>query len=133
MKPLRKIRVPIDDIAMVLSIALRFIPTIMEEALTIVRAQTARGAPFDVGNIFKRLKAWIPVIIPLLVQLFRRADTLALAMAARCYVTSADLQSGKYPARTRLRSLQLKRLDFSIILLSVVIALAIIVVPRIVA
>ena len=131
MKPLRKIRVPIDDIAMILSIALRFIPTIMEEALTIVRAQTARGAPFDVGNIFSRLKAWIPVIIPLLVQLFRRADTLAIAMATRCYLTSADTQSGKHPTRTRLRQLKLQRLDLAIMLFSLVAAIAIIVVPRV--
>ncbi|MCL2526475.1 MAG: energy-coupling factor transporter ATPase, partial [Coriobacteriia bacterium] len=96
MRPLRRLRVPIDDIAMMLSIALRFIPTIMEEAMTIVRAQTARGAPFNEGKILTRLKAWVPVIIPLLVQLFRRADTLALAMEARCYVVSSDLASGAH-------------------------------------
>ena len=133
MNPLRKLRVPVDDIAMVLSIALRYIPTIMEEAMTIVRAQTARGAPFADGNLLIRLKAWIPVIIPLLVQLFRRADTLALAMEARCYVTSIDARKGKYPARTRLRSLHLRRLDFVIMALAAFAVLAIIVVPRFVS
>jgi len=130
MKPLRKLRVPIDDIATMLSIALRYIPTIMEEAMTIVRAQTARGAAFFDGSIAKRLHAWIPVIVPLLVQLFRRADTLAIAMESRCYVTSADARSGKHPQRTRLRSLQLQRLDFVIIGLSVLVTLAIVFVPR---
>ena len=133
MKPLRKLKAPIDDIAMMLSIALRYIPTIMEEALTIVRAQTARGAPFSDGSIFVRLKAWIPVMIPLLVQLFRRADTLAIAMESRCYVASADATGGKFPQRTRLRSLQLKRLDFVIMGLSLFVTLAIIIVPRVVS
>jgi len=131
MKPLRKIRVPIDDIAMMLSIALRFIPTIMEEAMTIVRAQTARAAPFNSGKMLARLKAWIPVIIPLLVQLFRRADTLALAMEARCYMVSADIAAGKQPVRTRLRSLKMKKSDYLIIALAILFTLAIIVVPRI--
>jgi len=131
MKPLRKIRVPIDDIAIILSIALRYIPTILEEALTIVRAQTARGAPFSEGNILIRLKAWIPVIIPLLVQLFRRADTLALAMESRCYVTSSDAGSGKHPARTRLRTLHLQRLDVILMVSAVIVTAAIIVLPRV--
>ncbi|MCL2403786.1 MAG: energy-coupling factor transporter ATPase [Coriobacteriia bacterium] len=131
MKPLRKIRVPIDDIAMMLSIALRFIPTIFEEAMTIVRAQTARGAPFSEGSILMRLKAWIPVIIPLLVQLFRRADTLALAMEARCYVPGADAGSRKHPVRTRLRTLQLKQVDFVMMTIAAVMAIAITVLPRV--
>ncbi|MCL2605887.1 MAG: energy-coupling factor transporter ATPase [Coriobacteriia bacterium] len=126
MKPLRALRVPTDDIAMMLSIALRFIPTIMEEAMTIVKAQTARGAPFSNGSILTRLKAWIPVIIPLLVQLFRRADTLALAMEARCYVAGSDA-----PVRTRLRTLKLQALDVQILSLAVTVGLAIIILPRI--
>lgn len=133
MKPLRKLKVPVDDLAIILSIALRYIPTILEEALNIVKAQTARGASFSEGNMFSRLKAWIPVIVPLLIQLFRRADTLALAMEARCYVTSSEAGSGKYPVRTRLRTLRLQRLDFLMIASAVLITLAVIVLPRVLA
>ncbi|MCL2526547.1 MAG: energy-coupling factor transporter transmembrane protein EcfT, partial [Coriobacteriia bacterium] len=75
-------------------------------------------------------KAWVPVIIPLLVQLFRRADTLALAMEARCYVVSSDLASGAHPARTRLRTLSLRGIDYAIMGGSALAALAIMVLPR---
>jgi energy-coupling factor transport system permease protein len=97
LSPLRVFRVPVDDIALVFSIALRFIPTIADEADKIVIAQTARGAQFANGNLFARIKAWVPVLIPLLVQLFRRADNLALAMESRCYTGQG---------RTRLRELK---------------------------
>ncbi len=83
--PLRKIKVPIDDLAMMVSIALRFIPTTAHEAHMIQLAQKARGANFENGNIFVRMRAWIPIFIPLFVRLFRRADELAVAMDARCY------------------------------------------------
>jgi len=102
LSPLRKLRVPVDDIALVFSIALRFIPTIAEEAERIVVAQTARGAQFSSGSLMTRVKAWIPVLVPLLVQLFRRADNLALAMESRCY-------SGQ--GRTRLRELKWRMPD----------------------
>jgi len=132
MKPLRVAKVPIDDIAMMLSIALRFIPTIMEEAMTIVKAQTARGASFTDGSIFARLKAWIPVMIPLLVQLFRRADVLALAMEARCYVAGAGTSAGNgAPVRTRLRTLKLQALDMQILTFAITATLIIIILPRI--
>jgi energy-coupling factor transport system permease protein len=85
MRPLRFVRVPVDDVAMMFSIALRFIPTTAEEADKIVVAQTARGARFDVGNPVQRAKAWVPVLVPLFVNLFRRADDLAIAMESRCY------------------------------------------------
>jgi energy-coupling factor transport system permease protein len=97
LSPLRTFRVPVDDIALVFSIALRFIPTIADEADKIVIAQTARGARFTSGNALARIKAWVPVLIPLLVQLFRRADHLALAMESRCYTGQG---------RTRLRELE---------------------------
>ncbi len=85
MYPLRLVKVPVDDIAMMLSIALRFVPTTAEEAERIVVAQTARGAVFDQGGPIKRARAWVPVLVPLFVRLFRRADDLALAMESRCY------------------------------------------------
>lgn len=85
MKPLALIKIPVRDIAMIMSIALRFIPTLFEETNKIVAAQKARGASFDTGNIFARIKALVPVLIPLFVNSFRRADELAFAMDARCY------------------------------------------------
>lgn len=83
--PLRRFGIPVDDIAMMISIALRFIPTTAQEAQTIQRAQKARCANFDDGSVLIRMKAWVPVFIPLFVRLFRRADELADAMDARCY------------------------------------------------
>lgn len=83
--PLRRLGVPIDDIAMMVSIALRFIPTTAAEARTVQMAQKARCADFDDGNVLKRVKSWVPVLVPLFVRLFRRADELAEAMDARCY------------------------------------------------
>lgn len=85
MAPLKLIKVPVRDIAMIMSIALRFIPTLFEETNKIISAQKARGASFDTGNIFARAKALLPVLIPLFVNSFRRADELAFAMDARCY------------------------------------------------
>lgn len=85
LSPLKKVKFPVHDLALIMSIALRFIPTLMEETNKIMSAQKARGASFDTGNIFKRAKALLPVLIPLFVSAFRRADELALAMDARCY------------------------------------------------
>ena len=85
MSPLKLIKVPVRDIAMITSIALRFIPTLFEETNKIISAQKARGASFDTGGIFARAKAMLPVLIPLFVNSFRRADELAFAMDARCY------------------------------------------------
>ena len=85
MSPLRLIKVPVRDIAMIMSIALRFIPTLFEETNKIIAAQKARGASFDTGNVFAKAKAMMPVLIPLFVNSFRRADELAFAMDARCY------------------------------------------------
>ena len=85
LKPLKYIKVPVHELALVMSIALRFIPTLMEETNRIVAAQKARGANFETGGLIKRAKAMIPVLIPLLVSAFRRAEDLGDAMDARCY------------------------------------------------
>ncbi len=85
LSPLEILRVPVGELAMMLTVALRFIPTTAEEAEKIVVAQTARGARFDRGGIVTRAKAYIPVLVPLFVNLFRRADELAVAMESRCY------------------------------------------------
>ncbi len=103
MKPLTKVRFPAHEIAMMMSIALRFIPTLMEETDKIMNAQKARGADFESGNIIKRAKAMVPLLVPLFVSAFRRADELALAMEARCYRGGAG--------RTRMNILKLARLD----------------------
>jgi len=85
MRPLGKIGVLADEISMMMSIALRFIPTLMEETGKIRRAQMARGADFESGNLIARAKAMLPLLVPLFVSAFRRADELAMAMEARCY------------------------------------------------
>jgi len=83
--PFKKIGFPAHELAMMMSIALRFIPTLIEETEKITKAQKARGADFESGNIVKRAKAMIPLLVPLFVGAFRRADELAMAMEARCY------------------------------------------------
>ena len=83
--PLKWIRFPVHELALIMSIALRFIPTLIDETNRIISAQKARGADFESGNIFKRIKAIIPILIPLLISAFRRADELGDAMDARCY------------------------------------------------
>lgn len=85
LKPLSYIKIPVHDIAIIMSIALRLIPTLIEETDKIKNAQKARCADFDSGNIFKRAKAMVPILVPLLVSSFRRADELAYAMDSRCY------------------------------------------------
>lgn len=103
MRPLKKVRFPAHEIAMMMSIALRFIPTLMEEADKIMKAQMARGADFETGNLFKRARAMVPLLVPLFVSAFRRADELAMAMEARCY------HGGE--GRTRMRRLRYGRED----------------------
>ena len=98
MRPLKRVHFPVHEIAMMMSIALRFIPTLMDEANKIMRAQMARGADFESGNLIKRAKAMIPLLVPLFVGAFRRAQDLALAMEARCY------RGGE--GRTRMRQLR---------------------------
>ena len=85
LKPLGRLHVPVHEIAMMMSIALRFIPILVEETDKIMKAQMARGANFEEGNVIQRAKAMIPLLVPLFVSAFRRANDLALAMEARCY------------------------------------------------
>lgn len=90
LRPFSKIGLPSHELAMMMSIALRFIPTILEETDKIMKAQTARGADFESGNILKRAKALIPLLVPLFIGAFRRADELAMAMECRCYHGGAN-------------------------------------------
>lgn len=85
LRPLRALKVPVDDIATTLSLALRFIPLVAEELLNVKRAQASRGARYDEGSLLQRVRAWSNVFIPLFVGMFRKANTLALAMDSRCY------------------------------------------------
>ena len=85
LRPLNKIHIPVHAIAMMMSIALRFIPILVEETDKIMKAQMARGADFENGNILQRAKNMVPLLVPLFVSAFRRADDLAMAMEARCY------------------------------------------------
>ncbi len=103
MSPLKKIKVPVHELAMMMTIALRFIPTLIEETDKIMNAQKARGADLESGKLLQRVKALIPVLIPLFVSAFRRADELALAMECRCY------RGGE--GRTRLKQLKLHSRD----------------------
>ncbi len=107
--PLGHIGVPTHEIAMMMSIALRFIPTLLEETDKIMKAQQARGADFESGNIFARAKALIPILVPLFVSAFRIAQDLAMAMEARCY------RGGK--GRTRMHEMKLRGRDFTAIAL----------------
>lgn len=95
---LNYIKIPVHDIAMMMSIALRFIPILMEEADKIIKAQTARGADFESGGIIKRAKAMIPIMIPLFISAFKRANDLATAMDARCY-NGGKTRTKMYPLR----------------------------------
>ncbi len=103
LRPFKKIGVPSHEIAMMMSIALRFIPTLIEELDKIKKAQTARGADFDTGGLVKKARAMIPLLVPLFVSAFRRADELAMAMEARCY--RGDIN------RTKMRELVYCRRD----------------------
>lgn len=85
LKPLKRIKFPVHEMALMMSIALRFIPTLVEETDKIMKAQTARGADFESGNLIEKAKALVPLLVPLFVSAFRRAYDLALAMEARCY------------------------------------------------
>lgn len=105
MKPLTKIKVPVHELSMMMTIALRFIPTLIDETGRIIAAQKARGADMDSGNAIQKAKALVPVLIPLFVSAFRRADELALAMECRCY------RGGE--GRTRLKQLSISARDWA--------------------
>lgn len=98
--PLKFIKFPVHEFALIMSIALRFIPTLISETDRIIKAQKARGADFESGNLFRRIKALIPVLIPLLISSFRRADELADAMDSRCYAGSKNRTKYKKPKLT---------------------------------
>ena len=102
--PLRKIKIPVHEIAMMMSIALRFIPILLEETDKIMKAQTARGADLESGNIVQKAKAMIPILVPLFVSAFRRATDLAMAMEARCY------RGGE--GRTKMKPLIYQKKDY---------------------
>ena len=104
LSPLKVIKVPVHEVAMMMSIALRFIPILLEETDKIMKAQIARGADFESGNIFKRAKALVPLLVPLFISAFRRANDLAMAMEARCY------RGGD--GRTKMKPLVYKKIDF---------------------
>ncbi len=103
LSPLKKVKFPVHELAMMMTIALRFIPTLIEETNKIMMAQKARGAALDTGGLIKRAKAMVPILIPLFISAFKRANELATAMECRCY------RGGE--GRTRLRQLKFTRLD----------------------
>ena len=122
LNPLKKLHVPVHELAMVMSIALRFIPTLIEETDKIMSAQKARGADFESGNLIQKAKALVPVLVPLFVSSFRRADELAVAMECRCY------HGGE--GRTRLHVLRFAPRDYVALVLGCVITAAVIILAR---
>ena len=110
--PLKKIHFPVHELAMMMSIALRFIPTLIEETDKIISAQKARGADFETGNLIRRAKALVPILVPLFVSAFRRADELATAMECRCY------HGGE--GRTKMKQLHYRLRDVVTLLLGAV-------------
>ena len=122
MSPLKKIKVPVHELSMMMCIALRFIPTLISETDKIISAQKARGADFESGNLLRRAKALIPILVPLFISAFRRADELAVAMESRCY------QGGK--GRTRMKQLRMQRRDYIALLIGLALLVAVIVLRR---
>jgi len=116
--PLKKIKLPVHEFSMMMSIALRFIPTLIEETDKIMNAQKARGADFTSGSLLRRAKALIPVLIPLFVSSIRRADDLATAMECRCYRGGSG--------RTRMKSLKYKALDFIFLFITVLMCVGVV-------
>lgn len=104
MQPLRRVGVPAHEIAMMMTIALRFVPTLIEEADKIMKAQQARGADLTEGSVIERVKGFVPVLVPLFISAFRRADDLALAMEARCYRGGVG--------RTQMKALRISSIDY---------------------
>jgi len=125
MSPLRYIKVPVHELSMMMTIALRFIPTLIEETDKIMSAQKARGGDFESGNIIRRMKALLPLLIPLILSAFRRANELATAMECRCY------HGGE--GRTRLRVLRWRGLDAVVIFGCLAALAAVIVMPYLVS
>lgn len=120
--PLKKLRLPVHEFSMMMTIALRFIPTLMEETEKIMDAQKARGADFTEGSIISRAKALIPILIPLFISSFRRADELATAMECRCYTGGEG--------RTRMNVLRANAKDFLFLLAVVILGAGILLLNR---
>lgn len=120
--PLKKIRVPVHEFAMMMTIALRFIPTLLEETDKIMSAQKARGADFESGSILQKAKALIPILIPLFVSSFRRADELAEAMECRCY------RGGE--GRTKLNVLKSRPSDYAFLAVMLLLCVAVVLVSK---
>ncbi|MBR5586721.1 MAG: energy-coupling factor transporter transmembrane protein EcfT [Clostridia bacterium] len=119
LSPLSKIGVPAHEIAMMMTIALRFIPTIIDETDKIMKAQSARGSDFESGNLIRRAKALIPILVPLFISAFKRADDLAVAMECRCY------HGGKN--RTKLKTIKMTGLDLVAVLVSTAVFAAVLI------
>ena len=117
LSPLKKIKVPVHELAMMMSIALRFIPTLIEETDKIMSAQRARGADFDTGNLLQKAKALIPLLVPLFISAFRRADELATAMECRCYHGGTG--------RTRMNRLHFKPADAMFMVIALVLCVGV--------
>ena len=113
LSPLKLIKFPVHELSMMMSIALRFIPTLIEETDKIMSAQKSRGASFDSGNIIQRAKALIPILIPLFINAFKRAEDLALAMECRCY------RGGE--GRVRMKVFKVTFLDIAAIIISLLV------------
>lgn len=122
LNPLKVIKVPVHELAMMMTIALRFIPTLVEETDKIMSAQKARGADLESGGLMQRAKALVPILIPLFVSSFRRADELALAMVCRCY------HGGE--GRTRMRQLKITARDWAAVLVMAVMLAAVLILNR---
>ena len=119
---MNKLNVPVHEVAMMMSIALRFIPILLEETDKIMKAQQARGADFESGNIIQRAKAMVPILVPLFVSAFRRANDLAMAMESRCY------HGGE--GRTKMKPLRYKSRDRIAYILTLIYLVVIFVVGR---
>ena len=122
LNPLKKIKVPVHEMTMMMSMALRFIPTLIEETDKIMSAQKARGADFETGSLIQRAKARLPVLVPLFVSAFRRADELAVAMESRCY------HGGE--GRTSMKQPKMLRRDWAALIIGVVFLAAMIIMKK---
>ena len=120
--PLKKLRVPVHEVAMMMSIALRFIPILLEETDKIMKAQIARGADLESGNLIQRAKSMIPILVPLFVSAFRRANDLAMAMESRCY------RGGE--GRTKMKPLRYRSRDYIAYIVVIVYVIAVVLIGR---
>ena len=117
LRPLKKLKVPAHDIAMMMTIALRFIPTLADELDKIMKAQKARGADFETGSLMKRAKSLVPILVPLFVSAFKRADELATAMEARCYRGDVN--------RTKMKVMKTTPADWAGVVITIIVVVAI--------